>query len=99
MWYLEVGDGKYRGLLSYIQTHIPTYRHANTAAQSPLSANVWSEGILDGIPIAVKAELDVRGYKTTVGTAYRGALHGPAVTDTVGVARLRAAGPCGGWYR
>lgn len=46
-------------------------------------------GPLDGVPVAVKDELDVRGYATTGGTRF---LKRVADQDSVSVARLRAAG-------
>ncbi len=47
-------------------------------------------GPLDGVPIAVKDELDMIPYPTTVGTAFLG--QSPASRDATVVARLRAAG-------
>jgi Asp-tRNA(Asn)/Glu-tRNA(Gln) amidotransferase A subunit family amidase len=47
-------------------------------------------GPLDGVPVAVKDEFDVRGYGTTVGTSFLGKR--PASADALAVARLRAAG-------
>ena len=47
-------------------------------------------GPLDGVPIAVKDEIDVQGYPTTVGTRFQG--RAPATSDATAVARLRAAG-------
>ncbi|MFW6293341.1 MAG: amidase [Spirochaetota bacterium] len=47
-------------------------------------------GPLDGVPIAIKDEVDMTPYPTTVGTTFLGA-H-PATTDATTVARLRAAG-------
>ncbi|MFH1468925.1 MAG: amidase [Pseudomonadota bacterium] len=47
-------------------------------------------GPLDGVPIAVKDELDQAGYPTTVGTVIHG--RAPAEHDATAVARLRAAG-------
>ena len=49
-----------------------------------------SIGPLDGVPVAVKDELDQRGYPTTVGTRFLG--KSPAREDATVVARLRAAG-------
>jgi len=49
-------------------------------------------GVLDGVPIAVKDTMDVRGYRTWAGTSFMGDLLGPASEDAVPVARLRAAG-------
>lgn len=47
-------------------------------------------GPLDGVPIAVKDEIDQRPYGTTVGTAFLGRT--PVAADATIVARLRAAG-------
>jgi Asp-tRNA(Asn)/Glu-tRNA(Gln) amidotransferase A subunit family amidase len=47
-------------------------------------------GPLDGVPIAVKDEIDQRPYPTTVGTKFLG--REPARSDAEAVARLRAAG-------
>lgn len=47
-------------------------------------------GIFDGVPVAVKDELDLAGYPTTVGTAFLG--KEPAQEDATVVARMRAAG-------
>ena len=46
--------------------------------------------VLDGVPVAVKDEVDMVPYPTTVGTAFLGAA--PAREDATAVARLRAAG-------
>ncbi|MCB9422282.1 MAG: amidase [Ardenticatenaceae bacterium] len=46
--------------------------------------------LLDGVPVAVKDEVDQVPYPTTVGTAFWG--KSPAVEDATVVARLRAAG-------
>lgn len=45
---------------------------------------------LDGVPVAVKDEVDLRGYGTTGGTRFLGTT--PAERDSGVVARLRAAG-------
>jgi len=44
------------------------------------------------VPIAIKDEMDVRGYPTTIGTSFHGARTGPTTRDATVVARLRAAG-------
>lgn len=63
-------------------------------AQAEASRARWArgapEGPLDGIPVAVKDEVDMIGYPTTVGTAFLG--RAPALRDATTVARLRAAG-------
>lgn len=45
---------------------------------------------IDGVPVAVKDEVDQRGYPTTVGTRFLGGT--PAPRDAAAVERLRAAG-------
>lgn len=45
---------------------------------------------LDGVPVAVKDEVDQAGYPTTVGTSFLGSKAAPS--DAYSVARLRAAG-------
>ncbi len=47
-------------------------------------------GPLDGVPVAVKDEVDMQPYPTTVGTSFLG--RSPAAADATVVARLRAAG-------
>ncbi|DAZ97739.1 TPA: hypothetical protein N0F65_009019 [Lagenidium giganteum] len=49
-------------------------------------------GVLDGIPVIIKDEFDVKGYHTSVGTSFIGQETGIAAHDSVPVARLRAAG-------
>ncbi len=46
--------------------------------------------LLDGVPVAIKDEIDMLPYPTTVGTAFLGKQ--PACNDSTVVARLRAAG-------
>lgn len=47
-------------------------------------------GPLDGVPVAVKDEIDMTPYPTTVGTAFLG--KSPAAEDSTVAARLRSAG-------
>lgn len=47
-------------------------------------------GPLDGVPVAVKDEYDVLGYRTTSGTLFLG--RHPAAQDALAVARLRSQG-------
>lgn len=47
-------------------------------------------GVFDGVPVAVKDEMDMTPYPTTVGTAFLGKT--PAKEDAAVVARLRSAG-------
>lgn len=49
-------------------------------------------GPLDGVPIVVKDEVDVKGYQTTFGTTFIGDLNGDAAEDCPIVAKLRKAG-------
>jgi Asp-tRNA(Asn)/Glu-tRNA(Gln) amidotransferase A subunit family amidase len=62
--------------------------------QAQESAQRFQEGqplsIFDGVPVAVKDELDMRPYPTTVGTAFLGTK--PAERDSTVVARMRVAG-------
>lgn len=62
--------------------------------QARASAARWksgeSLGVLDGVPIAIKDEFDVRGYPTGAGTRFMA--DGPVDADAEVVARLRAAG-------
>jgi len=62
------------------QARAATERHR---AGRPLS-------LLDGVPVAVKDEVDQVPYGTTVGTSFLG--RSPATEDATVVARLRAAG-------
>jgi len=62
------------------QAQASTQRHR---AGKPIS-------LLDGVPVAVKDEVDQTPYGTTVGTSFLGRT--PATTDATIVARLRAAG-------
>jgi len=58
------------------------------------SAERWARGAplgeLDGVPIAVKEEMDARGFPTRLGTSFMD--EQPATRDAVFVERLRAAG-------
>ncbi|MCX6004132.1 MAG: amidase [Chloroflexi bacterium] len=62
--------------------------------QAKASAERWKEkkplSVLDGVPVAVKDEVDMVSYPTTVGTRFLG--KASAKQDSTVVARLRAAG-------
>jgi len=62
--------------------------------QARASAERWKEkkplSVLDGVPMAIKDEVDMVPYPTTVGTKFFG--KAPARQDSTVVARLRAAG-------
>ncbi|HRI50186.1 MAG TPA: amidase [Pseudomonadota bacterium] len=64
---------------AFAQAKAATARHKAGAALGPL----------DGVPVAVKDELDVLGYATTAGTRF---LAQVATADATAVARLRAQG-------
>lgn len=68
--------------------HEDVLRQAHDATRRILSGRAL--GILDGVPVAVKDELDLKPYPTTVGTAFLG--QSPVREDAAVVARLRAAG-------
>jgi Asp-tRNA(Asn)/Glu-tRNA(Gln) amidotransferase A subunit family amidase len=63
-------------------------------AQAKAAGARWRAGAplgpFDGVPVAVKDELDQAGYATTAGTKFIGTT--PAAHDATVVARLRAAG-------
>jgi aspartyl-tRNA(Asn)/glutamyl-tRNA(Gln) amidotransferase subunit A len=64
------------------------------AVEARASAARWAAGAplgeLDGVPIAVKEEMDVEGIPTRLGTGFMP--HVPAARDAVFVSRLRRAG-------
>lgn len=53
-------------------------------------ASGQARSILEGVPVAIKDEFDVAGYRTSVGTTFRGKT--TATNDAVLVERLRQAG-------
>lgn len=69
-------------------------RQDDLRAQAQASAARWRAGKplgpFDGVPIAIKDEVDVAGYGTTCGTKFLG--REPATADCTVAARLRAAG-------
>lgn len=54
--------------------------------------NDTSLGPLDGVPVVIKDECDMKGYPTTYGTKFIGKLNGEAQEDSPLVAKLRQAG-------
>lgn len=70
------------------------WKRDDLMAQAEASTDRWKRGEtlgpLDGIPIAVKDELEQRGFPTTLGTRFLGSR--VAESDAEIVARLRAAG-------
>lgn len=82
----EAGDPPLRAFIATDAADILTQARASTArfaGGQPLS-------LLDGVPVAIKDEMDQTPYPTTVGTLFLG--RSPATTDATVVARLRAAG-------
>ena len=69
-------------------------RQDDLLAQARASAERWRSGkplgVFDGVPVAIKDEVDVAGYGTTAGTSFLG--REPATADCTVAARLRAAG-------
>lgn len=67
---------------------------ADLRAQAEASAARWAAGEpigpLDGIPVAIKDQIDQAGYPTTAGTTFLA--RGAARVDSCVAARLRAAG-------
>lgn len=63
---------------------------AQARASAQRIASGSSLGPLDGVPVAVKDEVDLRPYPTSVGTAFLG--NAPAGQDSGVAVRLRAAG-------
>ncbi|MFN7145436.1 MAG: amidase family protein, partial [Myxococcota bacterium] len=83
---LDQGDRPLRAFVAMSEEDLLAQAEASAArhrAGAPLS---W----LDGVPIAVKDELDQAAYPTTVGTSFLGGA--PVPHDASVVARLRAAG-------
>ena len=66
------------------QAEASTRRYENGEALGPL----------DGVPVGVKDELDLAGYKTRVGTSFMGTE--PAREDAFAVSRLRSGGEAAG---
>lgn len=71
-----------------------TFRREDLVRQAEQSTRRYAEGrplsVLDGVPVAVKDEVDMLGYPTTVGTRRLG--KEAACQEATAVARLRAAG-------
>ncbi len=83
---MAASDGTVHSMLAWNDKDVLDQAAASTArwaASEPL-------GPLDGVPVAVKDELDQAGYPTGVGTTFLG--RESATTDSEVVARLRAAG-------
>ncbi|EQC34595.1 hypothetical protein SDRG_07919 [Saprolegnia diclina VS20] len=78
-------------LRAFIQVHTDAALEDARASTARYRAGA-PLGPLDGVPIAVKDEIEVQGYMTTFGTSFLGSVNGVATVDCLPVARLRAAG-------
>ncbi|NCN04762.1 MAG: amidase [Spirochaetales bacterium] len=71
-----------------------SWKSANILAQAQESAKRIAEGrarsVFEGVPVAVKDEIDVAGYATTLGTSFKNLR--PATSDAFVVSRLKEAG-------
>jgi Asp-tRNA(Asn)/Glu-tRNA(Gln) amidotransferase A subunit family amidase len=84
------------------EKHTPAFRFfiahdpADVRAQAKESAARFAAGkplsVLDGVPVAIKDEVDQRGYRTTGGTRFLGDENGVQTHDAHAVANLRAQG-------
>ena len=82
----NAADPPLRAIIAVEREEVLKQAHASTErlkSAQPLSA-------FDGVPVAVKDEVDMVPYPTTVGTAFLGS--SPAKEDATVVARMRAAG-------
>ncbi|KAF4031758.1 Amidase [Phytophthora infestans] len=65
-------------------------------AQAKASAERYARGnplgVLDGVPVAIKDEVHIKGHRMFTGTSFLGYEEEPATMDDPPVARLRAAG-------
>ncbi|GMF39532.1 unnamed protein product [Phytophthora fragariaefolia] len=65
-------------------------------AQAKASAERYARGaplgVLDGVPVAIKDEVRIKGHRMFTGTSFLGYEEGVATKDDPPVARLRAAG-------
>ncbi len=83
---LDTGDKPLRTFIAMSESDLLAQAEASAARHR----GGTSRGFLDGVPVAVKDELDQAGYPTTVGTSFLG--KSSATSDATVVARLRKAG-------
>ncbi|MDP2311170.1 MAG: amidase [Pseudomonadota bacterium] len=83
---LDAGDQPLRAFIAMDEGDLIAQAEASAARLRAGTPRSW----LEGVPIAVKDELDQAPYPTTVGTSFLG--KSPAGADATVVARLRAAG-------
>jgi Asp-tRNA(Asn)/Glu-tRNA(Gln) amidotransferase A subunit family amidase len=82
----DAGDKPLRAFIAVNRDDV--MRQARESAQRIKAGKPLS--MFDGVPVAVKDEMDMTPYPTTVGTAFLGKT--PAAEDATTVARLRSAG-------
>mmetsp|Transcript_24541 Transcript_24541/g.30179 ORF Transcript_24541/g.30179 Transcript_24541/m.30179 type:complete len:722 (-) Transcript_24541:142-2307(-) len=78
-------------ILPLTKTQIQQLRQYATESTQRYASKSPMKGQLDGIPITVKDDLDVKGYTTTKGTSFINKTQ-PATNDCTSVARLRLQG-------
>jgi Asp-tRNA(Asn)/Glu-tRNA(Gln) amidotransferase A subunit family amidase len=90
----EIASRALRSAADLASSHL--FLHLDVAevhAQADQSTERWRTGRprspLDGVPIAIKDQIDIAGVTTTAGTSF---LRAPATRDAEVIARLRAAG-------
>jgi Asp-tRNA(Asn)/Glu-tRNA(Gln) amidotransferase A subunit family amidase len=86
---MEASEGGDKPLKAFIAVdRVDVMRQARESTERIKAGEPLS--ILDGVPVAIKDEMDMTPYPTTVGTAFLGRT--PAAEDATVVARLRSAG-------
>ncbi len=83
---LDAGTTPLRAFIAVDEADLLAQAEASAARLRAGTPRSW----LEGVPVAVKDELDQAPYPTTVGTSFLGTT--PAAHDATVVARLRAAG-------
>jgi len=83
---LDAGASPLHAFIAMDEADLLAQAEASAARLRAGAARSW----LEGVPVAVKDELDQAPYPTTVGTSFLGTT--PAAHDATVVARLRAAG-------
>lgn len=83
---LDAGSEPLRAFIAVDEADLLAQAEASAARLRAGAPRSW----LEGVPVAVKDELDQSPYPTTVGTSFLG--KSAAATDATVVARLRAAG-------
>ena len=81
-----------RVTLERIEATEPTLRAFISVDRAPTLASDGCDGLLAGVPVAIKDNLDVAGFCTTAGSRVLGHAGRKADVDAAAVARWRAAG-------